>query len=237
MDASRAATLDDMFMLLNPRDVSLSPSGSRALFSASKTFREKGKQIESGIFVVDVKERKVVRRIWREGHRLFSPCFRSDSAVVYADASDEGMFLVIEDTEKGLAEEVRFRGEIESVLCSGGEVFLIGRPEDVEKKRREKEGDDAYFFEEEEVGGRRLYRYVAGTGFVEVGRGGLNIWEASLSGGEVYAVASDCPHEWCWYSSKLYRLDGDEWRMAYNPGGVAPDSHAGRMAWRGGGIR
>src|SRR5262245_61090554 len=52
--AREKVTRELVLELLQPRDVTLSPDGSRIAFAVSKSFREKGKPIETRLWVGDV---------------------------------------------------------------------------------------------------------------------------------------------------------------------------------------
>jgi dipeptidyl aminopeptidase/acylaminoacyl peptidase len=207
--AREKVTRELVLELLQPRDVALSADGSRIAFAVSKTFREKGKPIETRLWVGDVDGEL------EEGDAGLLPRFSPDRSRL-AFASDKGhagrISLWIEEREVDIA------GSVEDLLWSpdGTQLLVLAADLGADKAgaqsatRIQEAGAEppdpkvlrpAQFW-------RRLWLVDATSGEAQhVSPEGVNVFEFGWSGEKAVAVCTDEPSESAWYDAWIGLID------------------------------
>ncbi len=213
MDATTTAgrvTRELVLEILRPGDVALSPDGSRIAVAVSASFRERGKPIETRLWVGDVGGEL------QEGEAGSLPRFSPDgSRLAFAsDGGHEGrLSLRVDDRELG-----EIPGSVEDILWSPDGSRLLVLAADVGADRAGAqtatrieeagaEAQDPKVFRPAQFW-RRLHLVDAATGEArEVTSEGVNVFEAGWAGGKVAAVCTDEPSESAWYDAWLGLID------------------------------
>jgi dipeptidyl aminopeptidase/acylaminoacyl peptidase len=224
--------------LRRPSDVDVSADGSRLAYVVTPSFREKGRHLES--------------RLWLDGAPVTDagaadalPRFAPDGTLAYA--SDRGHAGRLSLWIHGRGELGDVRGSVEEIRWSPDSTSLLVLAADLGSDRagaqtatKIQEADAAA--EDPRVlrpaqHWRRLYLVDARSGATaEAGPPGVNVFELGWAGGQVAAVCTDEPSESAWYDAwiglidlearTVERVHAAEWQLqspCVSPGG--------RVAW------
>ena len=224
--------------LRRPLDLAVSPDRARLAYIVSPSFREKGKPLET--------------RLWIDGAEATEPGaaealprFAPDGKLAYAsDRGHAGRMSVWID---GRGEVGQIRGSVEDLQWSPDSRSLLVLAADLGSHRagaqtatRIKEAgaeeEDPKVFRPA-AHWRRLFLVDAESGATtEMSPEGVNVFEFSWAGGKVAAVCTDDPSESAWYdawiglinldSRSVERVHTAEWQLqcpCISPGG--------RVAW------
>jgi dipeptidyl aminopeptidase/acylaminoacyl peptidase len=198
--------------LLRPGEVALSPDGSRIAFAVSALFREKGKPIETRLWVGDVEGEL------HAGEAGSLPRFSPDGARL-AFASDRGhegrQSLRVNDAELG-----EIPGSVEDIHWSpdGSRLLVLAADLGADKAGAESalkiQEADAKEEDPKVVRPgkfwRRLWLVDAESGETrDVTPEGVNVFEVGWAGGKAAAVCTDDPSESAWYDAWLGLTDLD----------------------------
>jgi dipeptidyl aminopeptidase/acylaminoacyl peptidase len=224
--------------LRRPTDLDVSADGSRLAYVVTPTFRDKGKALES--------------RLWLDGAPVTEPGaadalprFAPDGTLAYASDRGHGgrMSLWIHGRGElgeipGSVEDVRWAPDSSALLVLAADLGSDRAGAQSATKIREADSgeEDPKVFRPAQHW-RRLYRVDAVSGATtEVGPPGINVFELGWAGGKVAAVCTEDPSESAWYEAWIGLIDLDarsvervhvaEWQLqspCISPGG--------RVAW------
>ncbi len=196
--------------LARPTEVALSADGSRVAFAVSASFREKGKPIETRLWVGDVDGELA------QGEAGALPAFSPDGARL-AFASDRGhegrLSLWVDDGELG-----EIAGSVEAITWSpdGSQLLVLAADVGADRAGADSatrieeagaEAQDPKVFRPARFW-RRLWLVDAATGDArDVTPEGVNVFEAGWAGGKAVAVCTDEPSESAWYDAWLGLID------------------------------
>ena len=199
----RDQTFEDLLGLRIIDEVRLSKDGDLIGAIVSENFRDyRKKEQRKEVYLFD-RNFKIIAKY--EGYGLHSLCFTPAGSVLFAEGKD-----IVSLKGDGLPLKYSTGIKVNSVSFLGGKIIFTGEKED------KKGSDDAYFFEEEDRF-TDLYR-IDESGIVRLTQD-LQIWEFASADDAVYAIASDCPQESCWYKSKVFRITADgKQELIYDPG-------------------
>jgi dipeptidyl aminopeptidase/acylaminoacyl peptidase len=198
--------------LLRPGEVALSPDGSRIAFAVSASFRERGKRIESRLWVGDVGGEL------RSGEEGALPRFSPDgSRLAYAsDHGHEGrLSLWVDDRELG-----EIPGSVEEIQWSpdGARLLVLAADigADMAGAQSAKKIEEAGAAEQDPKVlrparfWRRLWLVDAASGETrDATPAGVNVFEFGWTGGKAAAVCTDEPSESAWYDAWIGLIDLD----------------------------
>ncbi|MEM0140381.1 MAG: S9 family peptidase [Ferroplasma sp.] len=196
--------LENLFRLRNIESIALFNGGSIIAVLLSETYKEyKKKEYKKYINIFD---NKLNLKDTISGYGIHGLSFSDDGRLLYVEG---GNINIIGNT--GDKFTVKFDGEIDDAFWNQNEIIFSATPE---KKKNE---NDAYFFEEN-APLTQLYKLDFENGIHNINNA-LHIWEFAASGENIYAVASVCPQESCWYTAMLYHMNYDgKATIIYNPG-------------------
>lgn len=199
----RDQTVDDFLGLRNIEEVKIAPNGRIVGSIVSENFREyRKKEFRKTVYVFDEKFNILVKY---EGYGLHSLSFSRDGSAVFAEGNE-----IVVLNQSGMPIKYDTGMEVSSIGFMSGKLVFTGTA------RTKKKEDDAYFFEEEDP---FTNLYVMDSSGITKITDNLQIWEFSSSEGVIYAIASECPQESCWYASKVYRIvPGKDPEIIYDPG-------------------
>jgi len=238
---ARAATVTPELVmeLLRPGEVSLSADGKRIAAAVLPSFRDKGKRIESRLWVGDVDGELT------EGELGSIPRFSPDGARL-AYASERGhdgrLSLWVDGTElgeiPGSVEDIHWSPDGSRLLVLAADIGADRAGADTATKVKEAgtDPDDPKVFRPAQFW-RRLWLVDAGSGEArDVTPEHVNVFEFGWSGGMVAAVCTNDPSESAWYEAWIGLIDVDQ--RTVEPAHVpkwqlqAPRiSPQGRVAW------
>lgn len=199
----RDQTVNDLLDLKNIEEVRLSPKGNIIGSIVADNFREyRRKEIKKTVYIFD-EGFNVLHKY--DGYGLHSLTFSPAGYAAFAEGNE-----IVLMGDEGIPVKYDTGMKVETIGFMSGRILFTGQPE---VKRSE---DDAYFFEEED---QFTNLYMIDDHGISKITDKMQIWEFAAAGDSIYAVASDCPQESCWYRSKVYRIvPGKEPEMIYDPG-------------------
>ena len=225
--------------ILRPGEVALSPDGTRIAAAVSLSFREKGKPLETRLWIGSVDGEL------SEGELGSIPRFSPDGTRL-AYASDKGhegrLSLWIDGAElgeiPGSVDDIQWSPDGTRLLVLAADLGADRAGADTATKVTEAgaEPDDPKVIRPAEYW-RRLWLVDAATGETgDVTPEGTNVFEFSWAGGRVAAICTDDPSESAWYEAWIGLIDIGErsvervhsptWQLQ------APRiSPGGRVAW------
>jgi dipeptidyl aminopeptidase/acylaminoacyl peptidase len=198
--------------VLRPNEVALSPEGSRIAFAVAASYRERGKPIESRLWVGDVDGELT------KGEAGSRPCFSPDGSQL-AFASDRGhegrLSLWVDDRElgeiPGSVEDIHWSPDGSRLLVQAADLGADRAGADSATKIQEAgaQEEDPKVFRPAKYW-RRLWLVDAATGETrDVTPDGVNVFEVGWAGGKAAAVCTDEPSESAWYDAWLGLIDLD----------------------------
>ncbi|MEM0133157.1 S9 family peptidase [Acidiplasma sp.] len=185
-------------------NVRISPNGDEIACIATKSYREyKKKNPESTLFIFK-KNMEIKRKI--DGHGIKSFEYASSGRSLYVCGNN----IIVLDNN-GMDISLNFPGEIDTAKWYDDSRIIF-----TAKEKKVNGEDDAYFFEDSDSF-NSLYIIDMNSGIKKITEK-LNIWEFSVDGKNIYAIASECPQESCWYASKVYKIGIDrDIKIIYDP--------------------
>src|SRR5947199_1541092 len=195
--AAVKVTPELVMQLRRPTDLALSPDGTRLAYIVSPSFREKGRRIES--------------RLWLDGAEITEagatdalPRFAADGSLAYA--SDRGHLGRMSLWIHGRGEVGEIAGSVEDIRWSSKSSSLLVLAADLGSDRAGAQAatritEEGAAEEDPKVirpaaYWRRLYLVDAKSGATtEVSPDGVNVFEVDWAGGKAVAVCTDEPSE------------------------------------------
>ena len=241
--ATTALTLERFLELQRPVEVELSADGGRVAFTVSPVAKDKGKGLETRLWLGDVNGEPAELG---SGATEALPRFSPDGSQL-AFASDRGH-------AGRMSLRLHERGELGSIASSvedirwspdGGSLLVLaadlgsdraGAQSATKIKETDAKEDDPKVFRPAQHW-RRLFLVDASTGDTrEVGPEGVNVFEFDWAGDKAVAVCTDDPSEGAWYEAWIGLLDLDartserahtpQWQLQ-----CPRISRGGRVAW------
>ena len=238
-EKAQTVTPELVMEILRPDEVALSTDGSRIAAAVKASYREKGKPLETRLWVGDVDGE--LKRAARGSRPRFAP-----NSKRLAFASDEGhqgrLSLWVDEEElgeiSGSVEDLQWSPDGARLLVLAADLGADMAGAESAKKIQESGADPqdpkvtrpAQFW-------RRLWLVDASTGETrDVTPENVNVFEFGWAGGQVAAVCTDEPSESAWYEAwvglidlearSVERVHEPKWQLQ------APRiSAGGRVAW------
>jgi dipeptidyl aminopeptidase/acylaminoacyl peptidase len=238
-EKAQTVTPELVMEILRPDEVALSTDGSRIAAAVKASYREKGKPLETRLWVGDVDGE--LKRAARGSRPRFAP-----NSKRLAFASDEGhqgrLSLWVDEEElgeiSGSVEDLQWSPDGARLLVLAADLGADMAGAESAKKIQESGADPqdpkvtrpAQFW-------RRLWLVDASTGETrDVTPENVNVFEFGWAGGKVAAVCTDEPSESAWYEAwvglidlearSVERVHEPKWQLQ------APRiSAGGRVAW------
>jgi dipeptidyl aminopeptidase/acylaminoacyl peptidase len=197
--------------LRRPTDLALSADGSRLAYIVAPSFREKGKALESRLWIDDAEATEA-------GAADALPRFAPDATLAYAtDRGHAGRMSLWID---GRGEVGGISGSVEDIRWSpdGGSLLVLAADLGSDRAGAQTATKIAEAGAEEEdpkvfrpaAHWRRLYLVDATSGATkEVSPEGVNVFEFDWAGGKVAAVCTEEPSESAWYDAWIGLIDVD----------------------------
>jgi dipeptidyl aminopeptidase/acylaminoacyl peptidase len=203
-----------VMQLMRPLEVELSPDGKRVAFTVSPSFREKGKSIETRLWLGDVSGEHAP--LTEPGATDSLPRFSPDGRLAYA--SDRGHAGRMSLWLDGQGELGSIPGSVEDLRWSPDGSALVVLAADLGSDRAgaqtaTKIQEDGSEEEDPKVyrpaqHWRRLYRVEVDSGDTrEVSPEGVNVFEFDWAGDKAVAVCTEDPGEGAWYDAWIGLLD------------------------------
>ena len=236
---AQTVTPELVMEILRPDEVALSADGSRIAAAVKASYREKGKPLETRLWVGDVDGE--LEQGARGSHPSFAP---NSKRLAYAsDEGHEGRLSLWVDEEElgeipGSVEDLQWSPDGTRLLVLAADLGADMAGAESAKKVEESNTDaqdpkvtrPAQFW-------RRLWLVDAASGETrDVTPEGVNVFEFGWAGGKVAAVCTDEPSESAWYEAwvglidleagSVERVHSPKWQLQ------APRiSPGGRVAW------
>jgi dipeptidyl aminopeptidase/acylaminoacyl peptidase len=213
--ATAALTIERALELRRPVEVELSRDGLRVAFTVAPVSKEKGKGLETRLWLADVDGEPAP--LTEAGETDGLPRFSPDGTQL-AFASDRGHAGRMSLRIDGRGEVGSIAGSVEEIRWSPDGRSLLVLAADLGSDRAvaqtatriaeaEAEEDDPKVFRPAQYW-RRLFLVDAGSGATEeVTPDGLNVFEVDWAGGKAVAVCTEDPSESAWYDAWIGLID------------------------------
>ncbi len=195
---------ENLLKLKNIEEISLFNGSDRIAVLATDMYKEyKKSEFKKNLFIYN-KDLKLIDTI--SGYGIHSISYSHDGRLLFA----EGSYLNVV-SPSGDRITLKSPGKIQHASWYNDSILFTAIRDKEEKE------NDAYFFEEDD---EKAYLYILDfkNGIHELNKN-MHVWEFSSYGKNIYALASECPQESCWYTSKIYSVDDTgTFLPVYNPG-------------------